>query len=225
MPLTAFLQKPPKRRRSSIRASLGTPVTVPLSVNLPAFIIDEIFMAIVLPSSLLGSYNINSISRTLRKLQIFPACYSFAQCPVLAASSVGLKLMQRWVVTARGYWAELTACVSMLSISSHQAISRALSLNISSDQIDWKGVIRFELRSMSLWVSVQHPPVITWAKHHATNKAVSFNMDSGDINILTCARSKTGLIWLLKGSPARPPNRFSGAKKLLVWHSGGLWLE
>lgn len=143
--LTAFPQKPPKRRRSLIRASPVAPVTVPLSVNPAVFIIDEISMAIVLPLSLLGSYSIDSIPQTLRKLQIFPACCRPCSVPSPQHLQLVLKLMQHWVVAARGYWAELTACVSMLSISSHQAISRALSLNISSDQIDWKGAIRFEL--------------------------------------------------------------------------------
>lgn len=48
--LTAFLQKPVKRR-SSLRASSETPLTVPLSVNSVVFIIDETFTVIMLPSS------------------------------------------------------------------------------------------------------------------------------------------------------------------------------
>lgn len=38
-------------------------------------------------------------------------------------------------------------------------------------------------------------------------------MHSGDVIILTCALSKPALLYILKGSPTCPQNRFSGAKK------------
>lgn len=62
-------------------------------------------------------------------------------------------------------------------------------------------------------MSVQHPSVIMGAKHYATNKASPFNVDSGDVNILTFARPTIRLLWLLKGSPARPQSRHGGEKK------------
>lgn len=80
--LTAFFQKPPKRRRSSLRASLEIPVTVPLSVNPTLFNIDELSVALIRsPSPAICSAE--AICGNLRKLQILRA--AFSQCPFLAA--------------------------------------------------------------------------------------------------------------------------------------------
>lgn len=127
----------------------------------------------------LGFCSITAICGTPRKRLVF------AQHPVLAAS-VGLKL-----VPCRGKHA---ACMSILSISSHQAVSKALGLNINSSQIDWKGVICFGLWSISLCVSVLHSPVITTAKCFTTSSGSPLNEDLDDTNGLTCNRSKTELL-------------------------------
>lgn len=107
------------------------------------------------------------------------------------------------------FWAELALCVSMLSISSHQAISRVFSLRISSDQINWKGLIRLQQGTTGLCVSLQHQSVIMGEKHYATNKAARVNMDSGDVNILTFPHPTIRLFWLSKGSHGCHQNRHS----------------
>lgn len=140
--MTAFLQEPPKRR-SSLRASPETPVTIPLTASLAAFIIDETFVDLRLPSSLLGSVNL--ISHIPRKLQLLPACYCSHTASCLCSVFSWFKVDS----TLSDYSPRLMGQNhSMLSISSHQAISRALSQNISSDQIYWKGMFSFRSGSM-----------------------------------------------------------------------------
>lgn len=169
-----FLPKLPNRRRSSIRPSPGAPTTAPLLVNPGG---SSLLMRSSLPSRYLLLYRavteLTPYFAPRGSCKSSRACYSSGT----ASCSCGVfsrfkKLMRHWLVTARGYRPELAACVSTLSISSHQAISRALSLNISSDQIDWKGVIRFEHRSMSLcvWAVRWNPSAVTWVRHHAINK-------------------------------------------------------
>lgn len=75
--LTALLQKLKKRRRTSLRASLETPVTVSFLMNLMVFIIDEPFKA--------------SYFEELQ-LDISEKPAALARCPVFAESLVGLKL-------------------------------------------------------------------------------------------------------------------------------------
>lgn len=75
--LTALLQKLKKRRRTSLRASLETPVTVSFLMNLMVFIIDEPFKA--------------SYFEELQ-LDISEKPAALTRCPVFAESLVGLKL-------------------------------------------------------------------------------------------------------------------------------------
>jgi len=170
------------------------------------FMINEIFMAIELPFSPPSSYSINSVSSSLTTPPILCANV-FLLCAVLrpsAAASVGWRLMQRWVAPVCCSWPALTACVRILLIYSHQAISRVLSLNISSDQTDWKGVIRLELESECMCVSVQ--------QHHEQNTTQqTFNTDPSDVNIPNVTCSKTALYsdFYERVNCICPPNRFS----------------
>lgn len=112
-----------------------------------------------------------------------------------------------------GCWTH-SFCQLSIDFFPRQAISRVLSLNISYDQTDWKGLSRFVLD----WEFACECAAISRAKHHTTGVKREPKWRKRRNLCLLQNRATTSF---MKQSPACPPNRFIRAKKSCMWDTQG----